>query len=436
MSIRIARKHHLLLGLVATGALIAATAVPGFAAKPQAAKIYTLEVTPAEAVAEQSTDFFVKMTNVTPGNSNPNSFSVTPPAGFAVTGASISAATNPNASATVATVGSTVNVRNLDPVKTNQSVTLKITATTPPLVETCSQGGFTWSATVWTGSSLSGDTFALNNAGPAQVTTLVSCLELRFVTAPTVGTIGTDMDVRAGVFISGQSTPLSSFTGQVSIELVSGPTGASLSGNGPTGAIAGVADFPNFQGDITGDYVVQATSPGVQASPEASFTLYAGVLDCGEATTIGTQGAQVTLTRLEGTAPGTNPDGSTCVKIPYTLTRGNNVVEFLKDLDLQPTAEFTIEVTAWDPEPAVNPVPPTQVEPPAPAHDVQWCEGTATPFAPVPPAGESWCLLSQSTTIVGPDSSDPEVTPEIEPGTQLMQVSETFFGEGDPKIFR
>jgi hypothetical protein len=428
MSLRTTPKHRLLLGLTAISMLIALTALPGYSA-PQ--KTYTLNVAPSEALAGQSTGFFVTMTNKTPGNSNPNSFLVRAPSGFTVTAASISAATNPNAGASVTVVGSsTVEVRNLDPVKTNQYVTLKITATTPSIGGSCSQGGYIWSATVWTGSNLSGDTFTLNNPGAAQETTLVSCLELRFVPgfAPTDGTIDTDIPVKAAVYVAGGSTPVSSFTGDVTIEFVSGPAGALLSGNGPTAAVAGVANFPNFRGDTTGDYEVKATATGVAGSDLASFTLYAGILDCGEAVTIGAEGAEVTLTRLEGTTDGTNPDGSTCLKVLYTLTRGDNVVEFLKDLTQQPTAEFTIEVTSWDPEPAVNPVPPTQVEPPSPAHDVDWCEGTATPFAPVPPGDEVWCLVSQSTTIVGPDPNDLQ--------TQLMQVSETFYGKGDPKLFR
>jgi hypothetical protein len=50
---------------------------------------------------------------------------------------------------------------------------------------------------------------------------------------------------------------------------------------------------------------------------------------------------------------------------------------------------------------------------------VQWCEGRG-PSSWTPPNGESWCLISQEATNVGPG-----------PGGQFMQVTDVMVLVGD-----
>ena len=89
-----------------------------------------------------------------------------------------------------------------------------------------------------------------------------------------------------------------------------------------------------------------------------------GVLDCG-GNKVATEGAAVTLTRLDGGDPSLNPDGTPCIPINYDLTRSGNTVDFIKDAAQDPSASFKVEVNAWDPEPAANPIPASTVFPPA-----------------------------------------------------------------------
>lgn len=143
---------------------------------------------------------------------------------------------------------------------------------------------------------------------------------------------------------------------------------------------------------------------------------------------------------IEGTVKqiGCDPDNNTaiipgvtivrqetvCDPISYVLTRTGDSVTFIKNLETQPNATFRVEVNAYDPEPAQNPVPATVVDTPAPPHDIQWCEGTvANPVLPPlvvqppgPTAYEVTCLLTQYTEVAG--------------GGQ-MQVTETYYLQGD-----
>jgi len=443
---RPARKHRLLLGLLVVTTLVALTALPGYTA-PQ--KIYNLDVTPSQALAGQSTDFFVTMANKTPGNSNPNSFSVTAPSGFSVTAASISAATNPNSGATITVVGSSrVDVRGLDPVKTSQYVTLKVTATTPTITA-CNQGGYTWTAKVWTGSNLSGDQFSLNNAGTAQQTTLVSCLSLRFAAGfvPTDGTVNEGQQVRVEV-VAG-SLVVTAFTGPITIELDSGPTGGTLTGNGPVTAVAGVADFPAFAATASGDYTVHAetTSTGVANSAPATFTVYDGILGCpsttgypNTATENGEGDAEVSVTRRE------NLDGTPCVPKGYILTSNDetppgggdttNVVTFDQEtVGGQESAHYTMDID-WTFPPGTSPsTNPATIggetffidlgdgEGPREAElcPVVGYETDGSPIAGMHPADLPWCITGQSYTI-------------DEDGNVVL--TQSWDGIGDPKIFR
>ena len=166
MTARVGLRRHLpLLGAIAAVAFVALTAIPGFAAKPQPEKIFSLVVTPSSAVAGTSTDFLATVTNLTPGNSNINSFSVTAPAQFSNVTASLPfvAASNTNPAATVTVAGNQVNVQFLEPMTTAEFVTVKITATPPSAEPGAECVDYPWSSNAYTGSNLSGSQFRLSN---------------------------------------------------------------------------------------------------------------------------------------------------------------------------------------------------------------------------------------------------------------------------------
>lgn len=149
-----------------------------------------------------------------------------------------------------------------------------------------------------------------------------------------------------------------------------------------------------------------------------------GVLDCG-GNNLATEGAAVTLTRNSGEGPAFNPDGTPCIPINYDLTRSGNTVDFIKDAAQDPNASFTVEVNAWEPESAVNPIPASTVFPPAEGELIVWCDGTAA--EPTMPDDHYWCLIDVSAELVP--------APDGETGN-WMQVTETVLLEGDARITR
>jgi hypothetical protein len=202
MSDKAPRSRRALAGLLFTATLTAIMLLPSLSVTAAPAKIYTLNITPTSATAGQSADFFATLKNVTPGVATVNSFSTTVP--FAVSG-SISASivpppappgsTNLNASKSVQVDQSSrvVTVRSIDPLKNNQVIVLKITAT--PALGSCSSTPYAWApggTRVNTGNSLNGDAFSLTNttANPSSVNTTVSCgpgppASVTFTTEPT-----------------------------------------------------------------------------------------------------------------------------------------------------------------------------------------------------------------------------------------------------------
>jgi hypothetical protein len=253
----------------------------------------------------------------------------------------------------------------------------------------------------------------------------LGCLQLEFVAGPVDGTVGIGQTVQVRAVANGVTQ--TSFTGNVTIEKVSGPGG--LSGNVAT-ADAGVATFSNFQGDAGGLYVVKATSPGLaDSSTEPSFTLFEESIPCGGTVTEGPVTVMWLQESLGEDFPGCETGDTKPVTLTFTDTPEANELELLSTGTV--VATFQVDVNAWLPEPAVTPVPATQVSPPDPFHDVLWCEGT--PAAPEMPSGESWCLVSQSTVSYGPDGDGTEGNPDWVPDYegQLMQVTETFLLTAD-----
>jgi hypothetical protein len=437
MAANVSWKRRALFAIVAATLLIAIGAVPSSGATKQ----FTLEVTPSSAVAGTSTDFTVKITNTTPGNSTINSFSVNVP--FLLTPGCPGSppgppgcprvlpqpeSTNPNSATTISVSSSQVRVQNIDPLKTNQFIRLRITAT-PAALPTCSNGSADWSGNAYAGNSLNGDQFT-NQVAPGdtrRTTTLLACVALRFVTgfAPTDGTINTDMHVQVEAVAGGSR--VTAFTGPVTIEKLSGP--GTLSGNGPVNAVDGVANFPNFRGDTVGDYVVRAISPGVANSSNAPFTLFATTIDCGETVSASGAGTDVDVTLVANagcvsknatvTATTSNdPDFQHLIQILASGTGGQ--VTFVVDTTWAPEEilpgepiPYSTVIPDCAPGPSCDPTDPTNRE------TEVWCDGAFDPLDPTGmmgasmPAGHSWCRITQDTQIA-----------EQVPGDNLKRVHE------------
>jgi hypothetical protein len=134
-----------------------------------------------------------------------------------------------------------------------------------------------------------------------------------------------------------------------------------------------------------------------------------------------------------------NADGSDCVVVPYIFETGNvgdqQFVDFIKNVDEQPFAQFTLSIT-WDPELDTYPVTrTTQVDVDGPGGaapvDLEWCDPRtgATPPAQLYelPTTVPWCLVSQSSTMDSPDIGE---------NPNLIQVTEVIYGLGDPRLVR
>jgi hypothetical protein len=179
----------------------------------------------------------------------------------------------------------------------------------------------------------------------------------------------------------------------------------------------------------TGAFSLEGGSDGTAAQPGGLGALLGttdslfhlvdgeGILGCNDpsVTSGGTDTPQVKLTRLSNQL-GTEAD---CKKIPYSLIVSRGQIDLSKDLgdQAQYIPQFNIQIV-WQPESATYPVArTTQID----YHDgqgfhvVKWCNGT--PSAPTLPAGELWCLVTQDNAAAG---------------TGLIQVTELYYGAGDP----
>jgi hypothetical protein len=148
-----------------------------------------------------------------------------------------------------------------------------------------------------------------------------------------------------------------------------------------------------------------------------------GVLDCGDqASTDGLDDPSATVERLDNV----EGDPDDCEPIPYALDSGlEGETQFVflgKDLGAQAQLRPAFTTTiGWLPEAATYPVARTTRidtgvgEP----EEAVWCGGT--PDAPELPSGKLWCLSSQTVVLAG---------------TGLIQVTEAFYGAGDPRYLR
>ena len=147
-----------------------------------------------------------------------------------------------------------------------------------------------------------------------------------------------------------------------------------------------------------------------------------GALDCGDqVSTDDADAPSATVARLD------NLEGSPgdCEPVFFALDSEiegeRQVVTLGKDLGAQaefrPAFRWTI---GWLPEAATYPVArTTRIDTGSGPEPAVWCGGT--PEAPVLPLGKLWCLSSQTV---------------VPAGAGMIQVTETFFGAGDPRALR
>ncbi len=174
-----------------------------------------------------------------------------------------------------------------------------------------------------------------------------------------------------------------------------------------------------------------AGSLGIAGSAFQLVETFDGIIDCGEPTFTtgdGTTAPKATFVRGDDDDKNDDPCSQLIgYNLTSTVTATEQTVTFEFETEEAPSWFGTFD---WTPEAAVIPVPATQVD----ANDdglsdgpLIWCLGfsgvdvsTGNPL-PVMPAGESWCLITQESTL----QADGE-----------MQVTQTIYGESDPSFGR
>lgn len=333
-----------LLFFMTTLALVALSPA-GHAAAPT--KKFSIDMSPV-FVAAGTTTLTATIKNETPnGNSSINSLTLTIPNGYTLNG---TPTTTWSAQVTVSTVSGQqqVSLSNMTPLKPLQSLVLTLPVVVAPS-STCASS--TWTAQAWTGSSFSGDTFMQvfsppDTQFPVHSTTQVaSDLASTFsMQPPSTTTVGQAFSVQ--VTLSACGTGVSGTTVNVSIP---GCTGACLTGttSGTTDA-NGVVSF-SLTVNTVGTYQINANASTFPQATSNPFTVYDGVLNCGESFAGNFANPMNVAPDQPGYSSGSrggyNKDGSTCVLVPYTFT--NNIltapfdqVHLSWDTTLQPNAAF------------------------------------------------------------------------------------------------
>lgn len=169
--------------------------------------------------------------------------------------------------------------------------------------------------------------------------------------------------------------------------------------------------------------LTEAGALGFSGSALQLVREFDGVIDCGEPTfTVGDKvdTAEATFVRGDNDAK----YAGECTLIGYdlssTATDDDQTVSFEFETEQAPSWFGTF---TWAPEPASIPVPATQVD----GADLQWCDGFSGlqdewgNDIPVMPTGKSWCLVTQTSTLIGLDT---------------IQVTQTIYGLTDPSFTR
>jgi hypothetical protein len=326
--------------LYMTAIAFVAFAAPGYGAAPT--KKFSVDMSPS-AVAPGSTTLHATIKNETPnGNSSINSLILTIPSGYTLNGTPTA-----NWAGQISTSGQQVSMSNLSPLKPLQSFVLTLPLTVDPS-STCASS--TWIAQAWTGSSFSGDTFRQVFSPPDTQFTVHSTTQVTSDLASTFSmqppafvTLGQTIPIAVKLTACGTGVP-----GTTVNVTVAGCTGACLTGttSGTTDA-NGVVSF-NLAINTIGTYQISATAGIFPQATSNQFSVYDGILDCGE-------GIKGSFANPDNVAPdqpgysagsrGVNKDGSACVLVPYTFT--NNIltapfdqVHLSWDATVQPNAAF------------------------------------------------------------------------------------------------
>jgi len=192
------------------------------------------------------------------------------------------------------------------------------------------------------------------------------------------------------------------------------------------------ADTPSGSFALAGG--ADGTAPGSLGITGSAWQLvesFDGIIDCGQATFTTGDGVttpEATFTRADDDVK--NPDPcSTLIGYNLESTAGAGVQTVTFEFETAEAPSWFGEFV-WAPEPAVVPVPATLVDLDGDGTGettLVWCDGfsgvdvaTGNPL-PVMPAGESWCLIAQTSTLVG---------------TATIQVTQSIFGLTDPDFIR
>lgn len=410
------RSRRTTVVLVLAVIVLLLTAIPG---KATFAKLYTLNVAPASVVSGGERTFTVTYEGKSLFGVGSSNLSV--PAAF--TGVTLVSYVATKGTATL--VGNTVQLRNMS-LGLNKKAILTLKATVP-----CGPATYTWSAITKSSSSFGGGAdFSLTSPSNLITTATGQCppTQLRFATQPTNAEPGASIGTIVVEAVDGQGVVVTSFAGVVTLASSGGP-GSLPPGTDTATAVNGVATFSGLTIDMVGEYILTASSTGLESSQSEPFTVAEGDLGCSPGNDTATEGgAEVpdsSITRQD------NQDGSPCVLVLYSLrTRvddnGTQFVIFEKDLTSQPLAQFT-GTTSWELETAQMPVPATQISYDGgdSFHPMEWCLADGTTDGTIEgdgfpdlPEGEFWCITSQSS--------------DFDPITGKIKVTETDFGIGDP----
>jgi hypothetical protein len=413
---------------------VAAIVVPVTIATAAPEKIFGITMAPS-SIPAGSTGVTLTATfkNATPsGNSSINSVRL---AAAGAPGATITSATGIG-NEVIAADGRSVSVSGIPPVKPGKTYVLTMKLTTPAQTS-CSGTSITWSGSAWTGSSFSGDSFRFVAGNSSVGTSIGASCDLRFVEgrqpadAVQGGTItsvdGDPEGLPVQVALFSGASPAAWFTGPITLAISDDSTGTGALTGGIETAVAGTATFDELSIDAPGQYRLVASGADISSDPSSSFTISETALSCDEGSNTfeesGDAGA-LSLVRQEGACE---------QDIPVTVEIGDHQFDISKPFVSGSAFRMTID---WVVETPQNPVPATKVDyldgfgP----HDMQFCmadgpDDNIYPDLPprndAGPGDEFWCITNQTVNLF-----------ETGPNAGKLQLTESYFGAGDPRLTR
>jgi hypothetical protein len=284
-------------------------------------KCYLVDVAPTAAPAGSKTSFMFSLTDEAPEQKLGSIKITAPPApgDFAITVAGVSGP----AGSTVTATTTTVVFKTLDITPgTTKSVTI-------PARVPCGTGTYAWSTTARQSNQFNGPpgNYMLLTANSELTSTISGSCTIEFMNEPKGTLVGKSItttfdntpagaSIAVGVYSGMSGTPvlLPTFSGTISVSLLGGPAGATLSGNTVVMHSGGSAAFSFGTLSITAPgmgYQLEAESnvPGVQSAHSVPFAIYQTLTKCASSHCSGAaKGSTVTLSSaatLSGTRSGT-----------------------------------------------------------------------------------------------------------------------------------